>query len=66
MALAKELRSQTSLDMERVAERVGLPSSRRLRRGTKGYTRQLLGKRETALIPEPPHLAKSFAHVLQE
>jgi transcriptional regulator GlxA family with amidase domain len=32
VALAKELLSQTSLDMERVAERVGFASSRQLRR----------------------------------
>ena len=32
VALAKELLSQTSLDMERVAERVGYASSRQLRR----------------------------------
>jgi transcriptional regulator GlxA family with amidase domain len=35
VALAKELLSQTRLDMERVAERVGFASSRQLRRAWK-------------------------------
>jgi transcriptional regulator GlxA family with amidase domain len=55
VALAWDLLSQTSLDMESVAERVGFASSRHCVAHGERYTRQPLGKRGSARIPEPPH-----------
>ena len=50
VALAKELLSQTSLDMERVAERVGYASSRQLRRAWR------------RIYPTAPRQARNSAH----
>jgi len=50
VALAKELLSETSLDMERVAERVGYASSRQLRRAWR------------RIYPTAPRQARNSAH----
>jgi len=50
VALAKELLSQTSLDMERVAERVGYASSRQLRRAWR------------RIYPTAPRQARNSSH----
>jgi transcriptional regulator GlxA family with amidase domain len=53
VALAKELLSQTRLDMERVAERVGFASSRQLRRAWRRIytTAPRLARKRTSRLP---------------